>query len=375
MAETNGKMILTDGSRIIIESLVSSGAEAYVGYPITPANLLYAFASQRFPVFQAAPDEITALQWVSGMAAAGKLAVTATSFAGFALMMETLNMAYMMELPLVIVLVQRLGPSTGSATSGAQGELLMLRSCISGGYPVPVFCPSDYPDCWNLAHQSLSAAVKLRSPVILLTSKEMAMTSLSIDTSEFPPLPRVEKKYYDGESKYMPYLADDTFVPPFLSLANNDHQVRINSSTHNPEGFIQKATPEALGNTMRLKEKTEKNIFSDYTFYSLDKEDDSDVLVLTYGITANAARDAVNKMRAEGKKVSLLILKTLLPINPDIYDILDQYSNLIIAEENISGALNEILFGNCRKDNVRKVNKIGSMISPSEIIKEVELCK
>ena len=96
------------------------------------------------------------------------------------LMIETLNMAYMMELPMVIVLVQRLGPSTGSATTGAQGDLLLLRGCVSGGYPLPVFCPSDLTGCWTLAAHAVHTALALRTPVVLLTSKEMLMRTLAL---------------------------------------------------------------------------------------------------------------------------------------------------------------------------------------------------
>ncbi len=96
--------VLIDGSRLIIEALARGGADVYVGYPITPSNWLYAYARQRFPVFLPAPDEISALQWAAGFAATGKFPVTATSFPGFALMLETVNMAYMMELPLLIIL-------------------------------------------------------------------------------------------------------------------------------------------------------------------------------------------------------------------------------------------------------------------------------
>ena len=95
-------MVLIDGSRVIIESLVKTGAEVFIGYPITPANLLYAYGRQRFPMFIPASDEITALQMAAGFAASGKLPVTATSFPGLALMLESINMAYMMEMPMVI---------------------------------------------------------------------------------------------------------------------------------------------------------------------------------------------------------------------------------------------------------------------------------
>ena len=108
--------VMIDGSRIIVEAMARAGVDAYIGYPITPANWLYAYAQRRIPISLSAPDEISALQWATGISSAGKLPMTATSFPGLALMLESLNMAYMMELPMVIVLAQRLGPSTGSAT-------------------------------------------------------------------------------------------------------------------------------------------------------------------------------------------------------------------------------------------------------------------
>ena len=114
------KRLIMDGSKLIVESLVRSGGDVFIGYPITPANLLYSYSHERFPIFFAAPDEITTLQWMCGFSSVGKFPVTATSFPGFALMLESLNMAYMMELPMLIVLAQRLGPATGSATCGAQ---------------------------------------------------------------------------------------------------------------------------------------------------------------------------------------------------------------------------------------------------------------
>ena len=369
------EFVLIDGSCIITESFVQSGAEAFIGYPITPANLLYSYAKQRYQMFFPAPDEITALQWTAGLSAAGKLAVTATSFPGLALMTETINMAYMMELPLVIVLVQRMGPSTGSATAGAQGDILFLRSCISGGYPLPVFCPSNLQDCWDLSNKSLETAVNLRTPVVLLTSKEMIMTNCSYDLSQLKPISPIKKIYYKDSKSYKSYLPDKNLVPPFLPLGNDKHQVRINASTHNAEGFIKKGIPEALENTARLKLKIE-NYFNEMTDnYELDDEKDSDILIVTYGISTEAARDALRNLRATKTKLSLLVIKDLLPVSQNILDILKRYTHIIIVEENISGLLKEILYGQEKYDNIRSVNKIGNLINPSEIIKEVNVCQ
>ncbi len=369
------EFVLIDGSCIITESLVQSGAEAFIGYPITPANLLYSYAKQRYPMFFPAPDEITALQWTAGLAAAGKLAVTATSFPGLALMTETINMAFMMELPLVIVLVQRMGPSTGSATAGAQGDILFLRSCISGGYPLPVFCPSNLQDCWELSYKSLETAIKLRTPVVLLTSKEMVMTNCSYELSQLKPISPIKKQYYKDAGSYKSYLPDDNLVPPFLPLGNDKHQVRINASTHDSEGFIKKGIPEAMANTERLKLKIENHFSEMKDNYELDDEKDSDTLIVAYGISSEASRDAVKIVRSSKRKISLLVIKGLLPVSQSIFDVLKKYTHIIIVEENISGLLKEILYGQKKYDNIRSVNKIGNLINPFEIIREVNACK
>jgi len=367
-------MVLIDGSRVIIESLVKTGAEVFIGYPITPANLLYAYGRQRFPMFIPASDEITALQMAAGFAASGKLPVTATSFPGFALMLESINMAYMMEMPMVIILVQRMGPSTGSATTGAQGDLLLLRGVISGGNPLPVLCPSNLEDCWDLASKSLKIAVELRTPVVLLTSKEMIMTNNSFDLNNFPPVEPVERKYYQNDTTYRPYSADENMAPPFLPLGHSTHQVRINSSTHDPEGFIKKNTPDALANTTRLRDKIEKRI-AEYAEFKFDSQENSNTLIVSYGISALAAFDAVKTIRSEGRNISNLTLKTLLPVPPEILKILDRFNHVIFVEENASGLLREIIYGQYKNKNVHGVNKIGDLITPQEIINEVALCQ
>ncbi len=374
MQDEKNNRVLVDGSRILIEATVQAGADVFIGYPITPANWLYAYASQRFPTFLPAPDEISSVQWAAGFAAAGKIPATATSFPGFALMVEPINMAFMMELPIIIILAQRMGPSTGSATAGAQGDLLLMQGCISGGYSLPVFCPSNFSDCWDLASQSVSAAVKLRTPVILLTSKEMVMTTRSLDLSQLSPTAPNRWTFYKDDKTYKPYQADEHMIPPFLPVGNSRHQVKINASTHDPEGFIRKATPEAITNTLRLQEKIEKRI-SEFVFYEYDHRDQAEAIIVTYGITSDAARDAVEMLRKNNKEVSLLIVKTLLPVPPVILDILDKYERVIIAEENALGLLRQLLYGQRADNRVRSVNKIAYMITPTEIIQEVEACQ
>ena len=367
--EPKSHLTLVDGSRLIVESCVRAGANAYVGYPITPASRIYAYASRRFPVVLPAPDEITSLQWMAGLAASGHLPVTATSFPGVALMVESINMAYMMELPMLIILVQRLGPASGTATAGAQGDLLLLRGLISGGYSLPVFGISNVSDCWHLPPVVLQTAVDLRTPVMLLTSKEMMMTEHSLDLGLLEEVEPVRRVLYDGPTPYRPYAADNGLVPAFLPVGNSQHQVRMSASTHDEYGILRHATDEALANTRRLPEKI---MAGTPVLYYLDEQEGAKTLVVTYGITAGAAREAVATLRTQGVRVSMLVAQTLLPVPAVYYEILDRYPRVIVAEENLQGQLAHLLFGHRLPSRVRVLGGIGRMIQSDGIVHEVQ---
>jgi len=361
---------LIDGSKLMIEALVQAGADAFVAYPITPSNWMYKYGKERFPQFYAAPDEITTFQWMAGLAASGKIPATSSAFPGIALMVESINMAYAMELPVVIIITQRLGPSTGSATTGAQGDLAILNGIISGGFPVPVFSPSSFEDAWELSAKAVETAVKFRTPVFLLTSKEMVMYQKSFDLNKLKPIQKIVRNKPEIQGTYLPYKADESMVPPFIPLGDDQHLVRITASTHDEAANIRKNDPEALANTKRLQDKFLKRI-DELTIYDLDRQDGSNKLLVTWGITADAARDAVKSLRQKGEKINLLVLKSLLPVAPKLYDIMDQYDEITIAEENLTGQLKEILFGVRPIANIKQVNKMGNMITPDEIVKSI----
>ena len=368
--KSESKTAFIDGSRLITESCVRAGADIFIGYPITPANLLYSYAVRRYPKMMAAPDEITTIQWMSGFAATGHIPVTATSFPGYALMIESINMAFMMELPMVIILVQRLGPATGTATSGAMGDLSVVAGTVSGGFQLPTFAISSIKDCWDLPPKAIETAMKLRTPVILLTSKEMIMTLCSFDLSSLENIDINKMKMYDGEEEYLPYRPDNDGVPPFLPLTQNKHQIRFTASTHDMKGILQNSSPEAINNSKRLYHKLINHLDS-FTFYESDEQTDANTLIVAYDVAAQAAREAVKTLRASGEKISLLIAKTVLPV-PDIYiDILERYPRVVIAEENLDGQLRNLLFGKSGRKGVSGVNGIAKMISPEAIITEV----
>ena len=362
------KQVLIDGSRLIIEALARAGADAFIGYPITPANLLYLYGTKRMEMMLPAPDEITTVQWMSGLAMTGKLPVTATSFPGFALMIESLNMAYMMELPMVVVLVQRLGPATGTATCGAQGDLLLLKGMISGGHPLPVLATSDFSDCWSLAAEAAKMAVTLRTPVVLLTSKEEVMTQRSFPLHTLPQIEKATWPIFESDHHYKSYRPTG-LVPDYLSLNQKKHQVRFNASTHDEDGILQHSNPESMKNTRRLEEKI-RNMSADYLFYDYDEQQGAEQLIVAYGISAMAAREAVCKLRKNDTSVSLLVPKTIWPLPERYLHIMGRYKRVILAEESINNQLGDLFWGQHTPGHIGFVGNLGSMITPEQIMEE-----
>ena len=368
--EQKENQLIMNGSELMIESLARSGADVFIGYPITPANLLYSYSNERFPSFFAAPDEISALQWMCGFSTTGKFPVTATSFPGFALMIESINMAYMMELPMLIILVQRLGPATGSATCGAQGDLAMLTGAISGGFSLPVIGVSNMKDCWDLSNKAMKMAIDLRTPVVLLTSKEEMMTLSSFAISQLSEINVIKRKHFSSAETFVPYKTNESLVPEFLPVGDTKNQVRFTASTHDQKGIIQNTSKEAIENTKRLEFKHLLNL-ENHLYYEYDTQKGADTLLISYGITASSGREAVRNLREKGEKISHLIPKTLLPVPPIYFDIMDNYKKIVIAEENLSGQYKKILFGEFGNKKVVGVNGIAEMITPLKIMEEI----
>ena len=146
---------LVSGNRLVALGALAAGCRFFSGYPITPSSEIYQAMMEELPrrdgLALAAPDEISALAYCVGASLAGYKAMSATSGPGWCLMIETVQYAVMTETPVVIAIVQRLGPSTGGATQGAQGDVLLAEFCVSGGYTIPVFAPSNARECYELA--------------------------------------------------------------------------------------------------------------------------------------------------------------------------------------------------------------------------------
>jgi 2-oxoglutarate ferredoxin oxidoreductase subunit alpha len=322
-----------------------------------------------------APDEISALAYCVGASMRGFKSMTATSGPGFALMIETVQYALMTETPVVIAVVQRLGPSTGGATQGAQGDILLAEFCTSGGYTIPVLCPSTTPQCYELSMLAFSWAEMLRTPVILLSDKEVAMTSERVDTFRLREPPVVARPVLSSgpKSEKSPdtYGFSRSFDVPLFFPVGSECKVTATGSAHNKQGDLKKNDPETLQVLVHLEEKI-RHRREELSLVIEDSQPLAQTLVISFGITARTMGQAVKDARKKGKRVFSVNVLSLFPI-PErrLLDVARPASRIVIAEENLNGQYRSLLSHLFKDKEVVGVNKIGSMITPEEIENEI----
>jgi len=355
-----------------------SGCRFFAGYPITPASGIYKgmidLLQQRGDLAVSAPDEISALAYCVGASLRGFKSMTATSGPGWALMIETVQYALMTETPVVIVLVQRLGPSTGGATQGAQGDVLLAEFCTSGGYSIPMLCPSTAAECYTLTMQAFSWAESLRSPVVLLTDKEVAMTSEVVDwdqLEEVEVINRLEVVQTSPSTSVPTYGFTDVGDVPAFSPVGETTRGTATGSAHNKYGHLKKNESETLLVLHHLEEKIRKHK-TELSLVKREGHPDADVIVISYGVTARAAAEAVEAATRNGFRAALLQVQSLFPI-PDqvLREATKGARRVVIAEENLLGQYRSVIQPHIDCREVVGVNKIGSMITPGEIINAI----
>lgn len=362
---------LRSGNQMVVEAALRAGCRFFSGYPITPASEIYREMTLRLQargeVAIGAPDEISALCYCIGASQRGVKAMTATSGPGWALMIEAFQYALMTETPVVVALVQRLGPSTGGATQGAQGDVLLAEFATSGGYTVPVFAPSSALECFTLTAHAFNWSEALRTPVVLLSDKEVAMTYEAVDLASLPELPVWERPQAAAAGYRAVAFGAPGEVPPFAPVTG-PLKVTVTGSAHNKDGWLRKNDPETLEVLRHLEAKVAARA-PDMAMIATDLDGDADTVVVSYGITARAAREAVRTARAAGRRVSFLGVLTLFPVPVDaIRAAVAGAKTVVVAEENLGGLYRGVLASALPGVELRGVTKLGSMIRPGEIL-------
>lgn len=364
-------MSFMEGNEAIARGAVAAGCRFFAGYPITPATTVYNNMLKLLPplggICLQGEDEIASIGFCLGAAMAGEKPLTATSGPGISLYSEQISFAIGSEIPLVIVNIQRLGPSTGSATRGADGDVQFMRWGNSGGQPVIVLSPVDIADCYTLTARAFDMAERYRCPVFLAANKEIAMTRESVDLDRLPLPAPIERRMADPAEAFLPFGTSGVDeVPAFLPIGGK-RLVRQTSSTHGPDGYI--TTDAAVIDEMqrRLQTKIESDADA-LAIYDSDLDPNADTLVIAYGVSARAVRQAVAKRREAGAALSLLVLKTLWPIPETVLRThLAAHRRAVVVEMNMGQYVREIerLAGDTQVSFYGQMD--GNLLHPSRI--------
>ncbi|MFQ5701098.1 MAG: 2-oxoacid:acceptor oxidoreductase subunit alpha [Acidobacteriota bacterium] len=324
---------------LVAASIKSGLPLLYAGYPITPASaILHELARYReFGVVTLqAEDEIAAVTAAIGAAFGGSLAVTGTSGPGLALKTEAIGLALMVELPMVIVDVQRGGPSTGLPTKPEQADLLQAMFGRPGESPLPVLSCSSTGDCFDTALEACRIALKYMVPVILLSDGYLANASEPWKLPSHDEIPPLETCLAaEGTESYRPYerdprtLARRWAVP---GMAGHEHRV----------GGLEKE--DGTGNVsydpinhekmVGLRAEKVERIADSFPPTTIDGEESGSLLVVGWGSTRGAIMGAIRRKRNEGKKVSWVHLRYINPFPNDLGDILKRFDRVLVPEMN-----------------------------------------
>jgi 2-oxoglutarate/2-oxoacid ferredoxin oxidoreductase subunit alpha len=310
------------------------------GYPITPSSEIIQELShwkEHGVVTFQAEDEIAGIGSAIGAAFGGSLAVTATSGPGLALKTEMLGLAVILELPLVVVDVQRGGPSTGMPTKTEQADLFMALFGRHGEAPLPVIAAQSPADCFWAAMEAMRVAVKWMTPVILLTDGYLANGSEPFRIPEVSDLPKVEPRYVtepNREGAYMPYLRDAKLVRPWAIPGTPGLEHRVGGLEKDSMSGMVSYDGANHERMVRLRAQKIRNVVEDVPDAKVDGPAQGELLLVSWGGTYGSVRTAAEELRGQGRPVSHLHLRWLNPLPRNLGEVLRSFKKVVVAEVN-----------------------------------------
>lgn len=316
----------------------------YASYPITPASdILHELSKQKkfgVKTFQA-EDEIGAICAAIGSSFAGGLAATGSSGPGIALKGEALGLAMILELPLVVINVQRGGPSTGLPTKTEQADLFQALYGRHGEAPIPVIAAASPKDCFEVAYEASRLAIEFMTPVIVLSDGYIAngaepwMYPSGKDLVQFTiPTPPSRDVAFRGEN-YLPYVRDEREVRPWVSVGEQDYQHRIGGLEKELLTGNVSYDPVNHEKMVEIRAKKIDGISKYIPPQEISRgKEDSDLCVLSWGSTFGAIETAVRDLIEEGVSVAHVHLRYIHPLPSNLGDLLKRFKKVIIPEMN-----------------------------------------
>ncbi len=365
-----------DGDHACCEGALAAGARFSAGYPITPSTEVVERFASRIPTvggtFIQMEDELAASITIQGAVWGGAKAFTVTSGPGFSLMMEHIGLAAMTETPCVFVNVQRGGPSTGLPTLPAQADMMQVRWGSHGDYEVIALCPNSPQECFDLTITAFNMAEQYRCPVFVMMDEVVGhMTEKVV----IPPADQIEvtpRRYtLLPPSEFKAYEPREDLVPD-MPRVGEGYNVHVTGLTHDERGYPN-MTPEVQDVLVRrLQDKILKNA-DKIVLYEEDQVKDSEVVVVSYGITSRVAQRAIEMARDKGVKVGKFRIITAWPFpEQKIKEIAARTNAIVVAELNLGQMVREVERAVAGEVPVRFVGHAGGSVhKPEQILKAI----
>src|SRR6056297_508064 len=373
------KKVLLQGDMAVVEGGMAAGAEFFAGYPITPASEVAEGFAKELPKvggkFIQMEDELAGIACAIGGSLSGKKSITATSGPGFSLKQENLGLGIMIEAPLVVVDVQRVGPSTGLPTSPSQGDVMQAKWGTHGDHPIIALSPSSVKETFDLAVKAFNFAEKYRQPVILLLDEivgHMREKVILPDADEIEVFDRKRPPEDADRESFNPYEWTDDLVPPMPDYGTG-FRYHTTGLFHDKTGFPRGTTEDAKKLMDRMTAKIENNL-DEIILYDEDIRDEDNIVILSYGSTARSAISAVNEAREKGLNAGWIKLKTIWPFAEEkVSELAEKADKIIVPELNQGQLIREVERAAKGKAEIVGINRYdGTLIKPEHVLAEIE---
>jgi 2-oxoglutarate/2-oxoacid ferredoxin oxidoreductase subunit alpha len=363
---------LMQGNEACTLGALAAGLEFYAGYPITPSTEIAELCAEELPKiggrFIQMEDEIGSIAACIGASLAGKKAMTATSGPGFSLMQECLGYACLTEVPIVIVDVQRMGPSTGMPTSLGQADLMQARWGTHGDHPVIVLAPGSVKECFDLTYRAFDLAETYRVPVIVLMDETVGHMREKVVLPDPATLKPARRAAPASPAGYLPYAADEDGGVPAMAAFGDGYRWHVTGLFHDEAGRPTNSGEAASRLLKRLMRKVEKAA-PDIEEHFEESLDGAEIVVVSFGSSAMSSLSAVRRARREGIAAGMLRLKSVWPFPEELVKKATAgAARVIVPEMNLGQLVLEVERAVRCEVEVNRLGKVnGELFRPEEI--------
>ena len=335
-----------DGDHACCEGALAAECRFVAGYPITPSTEVVERIAQRFPqvggVFIQMEDELASSIAIAGAVWGGKRAMTVTSGPGFSLMMEHIGFAVMTETPCVFINVQRGGPSTGLPTLPAQADMMQARWGSHGDYEIIAVSPNSPQECFDLTIKAFNLAEQYRVPALVMMDECVGHMMERVVIPKAEEIDIYPRRYTSAPlDEYLPFAPEQDMVPAMVR-AGQGYRFHMTGLTHNEKGYPDMTVSGQARLLGRLVDKIKKNAVA-LTDVVADQVDGAEVVVISYGITSRVAMKAVQMVRAKGRRIGSLRLRTVWPFPEHVIrDLAKNVRALVVPELNLGQMVREV---------------------------------